>query len=157
MISQAAFAQLMQQIALPAAAEEYDRFARYCAELQEWNCRMNLTAITDDEGVAEKHFADSLLPLTMAELPQGAALVRTALHVGKGRCTSGPGVAGPSAAFVGLQAGGGGVGPAGVQLAAGTPHHVHEGGLGPGRMLRCGHCSLTPDGRPQGRSPCPWR
>lgn len=75
MISQAAFAQLMQQIALPAAAEEYDRFARYCAELQEWNCRMNLTAITDDEGVAEKHFADSLLPLTMAELPQGAALV----------------------------------------------------------------------------------
>ena len=60
---------------LPAAAEEYDRFARYCAELQEWNCRMNLTAITDDEGVAEKHFADSLLPLTMAELPQGAALV----------------------------------------------------------------------------------
>ena len=75
MISQAAFAQLMQQIALPAATEEYDRFARYCAELQEWNCRMNLTAITDDEGVAEKHFADSLLPLTMAELPQGAALV----------------------------------------------------------------------------------
>ena len=75
MISQAAFAQLMQQIALPAAAEQYDRFALYCAQLQEWNQRMNLTAITDDEGVAEKHFADSLLPLTMAELPQGAALV----------------------------------------------------------------------------------
>ena len=88
--------------------------------------------------------------------PQGAALVRTALHVGKGCCTSGPGVAGPSAAFVGLQAGGRGVGPAGVQLAAGTPHHVHKSGLWPGRMLRCGHCSLTPDGRPQGRSPCPW-
>ena len=47
--------------------------------------------------------------------PQGAALVRTALHVGKGRCTSGPGVAGPSAAFVGLQAGGRVGGPAGVQ------------------------------------------
>lgn len=75
MISNSAFTQLMEQIALPQAAAEYDRFARYCTELQQWNQRMNLTAITDDEGVAEKHFADSLLPLTMVELPQGASLV----------------------------------------------------------------------------------
>ena len=75
MISNAAFAQLMQQINLPAAAAEYDRFALYCTQLQEWNQRMNLTAITDDEGVAEKHFADSLLPLTMVQLPVGASLV----------------------------------------------------------------------------------
>ena len=75
MISNAAFVQLMQQINLPAAAAEYDRFALYCTQLQEWNQRMNLTAITDDEGVAEKHFADSLLPLTMVQLPVGASLV----------------------------------------------------------------------------------
>lgn len=75
MISSAAFTQLMEQIGLPQAAAEYDRFARYCTELQQWNQRMNLTAITDDEGVAEKHFADSLLPLTLAALPQGASLV----------------------------------------------------------------------------------
>ena len=75
MISNAAFAQLMQQINLPSAAAEYDRFALYCTQLQEWNQRMNLTAITDDEGVAEKHFADSLLPLTMVQLPAGASLV----------------------------------------------------------------------------------
>ena len=75
MISNAAFVQLMQQINLPSAAAEYDRFALYCAQLQEWNQRMNLTAITDDEGVAEKHFADSLLPLTMVQLPVGASLV----------------------------------------------------------------------------------
>lgn len=75
MISKADFTALMQQIALPSAAEEYDRFAVYCSELQQWNQVMNLTAITDDEGVAEKHFADSLLPLTMVQLPQGASLV----------------------------------------------------------------------------------
>ena len=75
MISQAAFTRLMETISLPSAAGEYDRFALYCTELQEWNRRMNLTAITDDEGVAEKHFADSLLPLTMVALPAGASLV----------------------------------------------------------------------------------
>ena len=75
MISQTAFTRLMETISLPSAAGEYDRFALYCTELQEWNRRMNLTAITDDEGVAEKHFADSLLPLTMAALPAGASLV----------------------------------------------------------------------------------
>ena len=75
MISNAAFVQLMQQINLPSVAAEYDRFALYCTQLQEWNQRMNLTAITDDEGVAEKHFADSLLPLTMVQLPVGASLV----------------------------------------------------------------------------------
>ena len=75
MTSQAAFTRLKETISLPSAAGEYDRFALYCTELQEWNRRMNLTAITDDEGVAEKHFADSLLPLTMVALPAGASLV----------------------------------------------------------------------------------
>ena len=75
MISQTAFTRLLETISLPDAAGEYDRFTLYCAELQEWNRRMNLTAITDDEGVAEKHFADSLLPLTMVALPAGASLV----------------------------------------------------------------------------------
>ena len=75
MIAKEAFAALMQQIRLPQAAEQYDRFARYCTLLQQWNEKMNLTAITEDGEVAVKHFADSLLPLTMAELPQGARLV----------------------------------------------------------------------------------
>lgn len=75
MIAKEAFAALMQQIGLPEAALQYDRFARYCTLLQQWNEKMNLTAITEDHEVAVKHFADSLLPLTMAELPQDARLV----------------------------------------------------------------------------------
>jgi len=43
--------------------------------LQDWNQRMNLTAITDDQGVAVKHFLDSVLPLTFWEFPQGASLI----------------------------------------------------------------------------------
>ena len=68
MIPQTEFTALMSAIGLPQAAGQYGRFALYCRELQEWNQKINLTAITDDEGVAVKHFADSLLPLTMAEL-----------------------------------------------------------------------------------------
>ena len=37
-----------------------DRFERYAALLREWNERVNLTAILDDEGIATRHFVDSL-------------------------------------------------------------------------------------------------
>lgn len=54
---------------------DYEKFSLYCKLLQEWNRRMNLTAITDDEGIAVKHFLDSVLPLTMWEVPGGARLI----------------------------------------------------------------------------------
>lgn len=56
-------------------AGDYEKFSVYCGMLQDWNQRMNLTAITDDAGIAVKHFADSVLPLTMTELPRGARLI----------------------------------------------------------------------------------
>ncbi|HCY52788.1 MAG TPA: 16S rRNA (guanine(527)-N(7))-methyltransferase RsmG, partial [Kandleria vitulina] len=36
------------------------QFQRYYELLVEWNQKMNLTAITDEEGVALKHFYDSI-------------------------------------------------------------------------------------------------
>lgn len=36
------------------------KFDRYRELLKEWNERMNLTAITDDEGIIVKHFTDSV-------------------------------------------------------------------------------------------------
>ena len=50
--------------ALPGADEQaLDRFEAYYRLLTEWNEKMNLTAITDPKGVAEKHFADSIAAL----------------------------------------------------------------------------------------------
>ena len=40
--------------------QQTERFVSYAALLCEWNERMNLTAITDPEGIAVRHFIDSL-------------------------------------------------------------------------------------------------
>mgnify|MGYP002732454028 CR=1 FL=1 len=50
--------------AMPGLTQEQTaRFVRYYELLVEWNARVNLTAITDAHDVAQKHFADSVLPL----------------------------------------------------------------------------------------------
>ena len=42
----------------PDLEKKLDIYARL---LKEWNDKINLTAITDDEGIAIKHFLDCLL------------------------------------------------------------------------------------------------
>lgn len=55
--------------------EQYRRFNAYAETLVEWNGKMNLTGITDPEGIAVKHFLDSLLPLRFIDIPKGASLI----------------------------------------------------------------------------------
>ncbi len=49
------------------------RFSRYADLLVSWNEQVNLTAITDEEGIAVKHFVDSISAVPL--LPQDAAVV----------------------------------------------------------------------------------
>lgn len=49
-------------------------FKTYGEMLKEWNEKINLTAIIDDEGIVVKHFVDSLLLLDAVEVPQGAKI-----------------------------------------------------------------------------------
>ncbi len=41
-------------------SEQLDAFGQYARLLQEWNQRINLTAVSDDEGIRVRHFLDSL-------------------------------------------------------------------------------------------------
>ena len=47
----------------------------YYKLLVEWNEKINLTAITDPQGVAVKHFADSLSVFNYLDIPQNARLI----------------------------------------------------------------------------------
>ncbi|MDD3193695.1 MAG: 16S rRNA (guanine(527)-N(7))-methyltransferase RsmG [Oscillospiraceae bacterium] len=57
------------------SGEQMEQLDHYAELLVEWNQRMNLTAITDPEGILIKHFLDSILPFSMAPPPQGGALI----------------------------------------------------------------------------------
>lgn len=51
------------------------RFEIYGKLLVEWNEKINLTAITDAEGVTIKHFLDSLTIFSCADIPKGAKVI----------------------------------------------------------------------------------
>lgn len=55
--------------------EMLQRFEIYFKLLVEWNEKMNLTAITDEHGVAVKHFADSLTLYNFVDVKKNASII----------------------------------------------------------------------------------
>ena len=66
------------QLGVELSAEMGEQFFAFGEQLQKWNKKVNLTAITDSEEILEKHFLDSLAPLatmrgaTLLDLGTGA-------------------------------------------------------------------------------------
>lgn len=56
-------------------ARQCDYFNTYGNFMLEYNKKVNLTAITDPEEIAIKHFADSILPLAFTEIAPGSSLI----------------------------------------------------------------------------------
>ena len=51
--------------------EQIYRLGMYSEMLVQWNEKINLTAITDAEGISVKHFFDSIYPFSLVDIPEG--------------------------------------------------------------------------------------
>lgn len=60
---------------MAVSGEMYEKFCTYAELLCERNEQVNLTAITDPEGIALKHFYDSVYPFTLIDVPRGTSLI----------------------------------------------------------------------------------
>ena len=74
MIDTATFQNTAREYGFELSNEMISRFDRYAEVLVDWNNKINLTAITDPVGIANKHFLDSLLLLKAVDIMPGSTL-----------------------------------------------------------------------------------
>lgn len=68
----------------PLSGFQIEQFLIYLEDLKEWNQRVNLTAITVDDEIIEKHFLDSVAGLKAIEKRSGQTLLDIGLDIGTG-------------------------------------------------------------------------
>lgn len=64
-----------EDVGLQLSREQYDKFIDYMRLLQEWNEKINLTAIVEDEDVIKKHFIDSIKAFKREEFKNANTLI----------------------------------------------------------------------------------
>ena len=74
MINKVLFDACLREIGISLPENAFSQFDAYARLLAEYNEKVNLTAITDPDGITIKHFADSLYLLKFVTLPEGAAV-----------------------------------------------------------------------------------
>ena len=65
----------MQKFNIALTDTQTEQFQIYCNLLIEWNKKFNLTAITDPEEIALKHFVDSCTILRYVKIPENADII----------------------------------------------------------------------------------
>ena len=75
MIEKAYLTSLFDDAKITYTDSQIGQFETYAKTLVEWNEKMNLTAITDPTGIAQKHFLDSALLLQKISVKTGALLI----------------------------------------------------------------------------------
>ena len=64
-----------QDVGLELSEEKYEQFIKYMRLLQEWNEKINLTAITEDEEIIKKHFIDCIKAFKRDEFKKADTLI----------------------------------------------------------------------------------
>jgi len=69
------FIKMFADAGIEITDEQMYRLGMYSEMLVQWNEKINLTAITDPEGISVKHFFDSIYPFSLVDLPKGSTLI----------------------------------------------------------------------------------
>ena len=64
-----------EDVGLELTEEKYNKFIKYMRLLQEWNEKINLTAITEDEEIIKKHFIDCIKAFKRDEFKKAQTLI----------------------------------------------------------------------------------
>lgn len=64
-----------EDVGLKLSKEQYEKFVIYMRLLQEWNEKINLTAIVEDEEIIKKHFIDSIKAFKRDEFKSANTLI----------------------------------------------------------------------------------
>jgi len=64
-----------EEVGLDFSEEKYNQFQTYRKLLQEWNEKINLTAITEEEEIIKKHFIDCIKAFKSKELLNAKSLI----------------------------------------------------------------------------------
>lgn len=77
---------LFELCGIELTSNQYERFSLYSDMLTSWNEKINLTAITDPEGITIKHFFDSVYPFTLIDLPLNSSVIDVGTGAGFPSC-----------------------------------------------------------------------
>ena len=64
-----------EEVGMCLSKEQYDKFMKYMSLIQEWNEKVNLTAITEDEEIVKKHFIDCIKAYKSDELKKAETII----------------------------------------------------------------------------------
>ncbi|EKQ57777.1 MULTISPECIES: 16S rRNA (guanine(527)-N(7))-methyltransferase RsmG [unclassified Clostridium] len=67
--------QASEDVGIQLSKEQFEKFTDYMKLLQEWNEKINLTAIIEDEEIIKKHFIDSIKSFKRVEIKNAGNLI----------------------------------------------------------------------------------
>jgi len=65
----------LEKLGYIISEEKCEMLEKYSKMLVEWNEKMNLTSITDSDGITIKHFLDSIVPIFTFNIEEGSKII----------------------------------------------------------------------------------
>lgn len=86
MIDKKNFTEELERLEVSVSDRQFEKFDKYAEMLVSYNEKVNLTALTSPEDIAEKHFIDSILPFLHFSPKEGASVIDVGTGAGFPSC-----------------------------------------------------------------------